>query len=116
MDFEYKCITSNNLVILSLKGKIGREAKDSLSESLEKILNDPANHVLILFKDVTHVELASTRDLAMLQQEIRKSKKLYLVGLNKDLKIMLLDKGIIRERELRNSLEEALKTLEITKP
>lgn len=112
MDFEYKCITSNNLLILSLKGKIGRAAKDALTKSLEEITNDQANHVLILFKDVTNVELAATRDLALLQQEIRKTKKLYLVGLNKDLKAMLLEKGIIREKELRNSLEEALKTLD----
>lgn len=113
MEFEYKCITGNNLLILALKGKIGRSAKDVLYKSLDEIIKDPANHVLVLFKDVTQVELMATRDLALLQQEVRKSKKLYLVGLNKELKNMLLEKGIIREKELRNSLEEALKTLDM---
>ena len=113
MEFEYKAITKNNLLILAFRGKIGRASKESLSKSLEETLNDSANHVLILFKDVSQVELAATRDLALLQQEIRKTKKLYLVGLNKDLKNMLLEKGIIREKELRNSLEDALKTLDM---
>jgi len=99
-------------MILSMKGKIGRSSKDALFKSLEEISKDASKHILILFKDVTNVELAATRDLALLQQEIRKTKKLYLVGLNKELKAMLLEKGIIREKELRNSLEEALKTLD----
>lgn len=112
MGFEYKFLTKNNFTIITFKGRMSREAKESLLKCQQELLSLDSKIVIFLFKDVPTVDQVVNRELTILQQEARKSKQLYLVGLNKNLKLMLLEKGILRQNEIRETLEDTLKSLE----
>lgn len=112
MEFEYKFLTKNNFTIITFKGRMSKEAKESLLQCQQELLALDSKVVIFLFKDVPTVDQVVNRELAILQQEVRKSKQLFLVGINKNLKLLLLEKGILRQNEIRESLEDTLKSLE----
>lgn len=112
MEFEYKCISKNNLTVVTFKGRFNKEALEGLGQCRQELTGSEAKFVIFLFKDVPVIDVVVNRELTLLQQELRKSKQLYLVGMNRTLKLSLLDKGLIRQSELKESLEEAIKSIE----
>ncbi|MCM2348582.1 MAG: hypothetical protein NDI69_01085 [Bacteriovoracaceae bacterium] len=111
MEFETKLITRNDLSVIAFKGRMSKEAREELKKCQEEILNSESKIIILLFKDLITVDMAVYRELTMLQQEIRKAKQLYLVGFNKALKQLLIEKGIIRLNEVKETLEDALKSI-----
>lgn len=111
MEFETKLITRNDLSVIAFKGRMSKEAREELKKCQEEILSSESKVIILLFKDLVTVDMAVYRELTMLQQEIRKSKQLYLVGLNKALKQLLIEKAIIRPNEIKETLEDALKSI-----
>jgi anti-anti-sigma regulatory factor len=110
MDFEYKIIEKNDFVVITFKGRISKEAKKTLEDCIEKIESFESKTFALLFKDVSGFDQSASREFSLLLQEIRKKNtRLYLVGLNLSLKLELNDRGLIRLKEVRNSLEEVFK-------
>lgn len=109
MEFEYKLVSKNGLTIVTFKGRMGKDARDQLKKCHDEVMKTESGIVIFLFKDVPTVDMAIYREITLLQQENRKNRQVFVVGLNRSLKQVLLDKAIIRFSELRESLEETLK-------
>jgi anti-anti-sigma regulatory factor len=111
MEFGYKVVNKNDLVIVTLKGKLEKSSQEMLVKCTEEFLQIESKLVILYFKEVSSIDKTVYRQLALLQQEARKSKRLFLCGFNSALKQELLEKGIIRFNEVKRNLEEVLKEL-----
>lgn len=110
MDFEYKIIEKKDFVVMTFKGRIAKEAKKALEECIKEVESFESKTFVLLFKEVSGFDQSTSREFSLLLQEIRKKNtRLYLVGLNLSLKLELSDRGLIRLKEVRNSLEEVFK-------
>lgn len=110
--FIYKIIEKNAVVIVSFQGKITKDAKELLFKCQQELDQIQSRNVIFYFKDVPSVDHIVFRELTLIQSEIRKNGlSLYIVGLSSLLKQFLIEKGIVRPAEIRNSLEEALRKL-----
>ncbi len=109
MKFEFKIIEKNDFVVVTFKGRISKESREVIQACHSELNNFTSKTIIFFFKDVTGVDVAVSRDFTLLQQDVRKNNKLYLVGLSLNLKLELNEKGLIRLREVRGSLEEVLK-------
>ena len=96
---NYEIVTKKNVSILTLAGDICKDDKESLTESVPELLSAKSNAVIIYFKDVGNIETGVLRTLTLLQHEVRRKKKLSIVGLNSQLKNYLQEKGVIRAGE-----------------
>ncbi len=106
-DFEYKIASKNGVSILTIKGKLCKEAKDQLENCRQEILAANSTHMIIYFKDVTTIEPSVFREFTLLQQEIRKKNiPLYLTGLDNSTKQYLIDRAVVRLSEFKKSLQE----------
>lgn len=98
------------MAVLNFSGVISHEPKKRLDKCLKEVICSEVKVFFILFNDVQAVDSSALRELALIQQELRKKKcDLWLVGIQKDLKKYLLAKGIIRRHELKASLNEFVK-------
>lgn len=111
MEFGYKFVNKNELVIVTLKGKLVKDSQEMLVKCTDEFLQLESRLIILYFKEVSSIDKTVHRQLALLQQEARKSKRLFLCGLNSALKQELLEKGIIRLNEVKGSLEEVLREL-----
>lgn len=111
MEFAYKVVNKNELVIVTLKGKLVKDSQEMLEKCTKEFAQLESKLVILYFKEVSSIDKTVHRQLALLKQEARKSKRLFLCGLNSVLKQELLEKGIIRFNEVKGSLEEVLKEL-----
>lgn len=109
MEFEYKLIHQSHVSVITLKGRIGKDARELLEQCRKEIESVDAEVVILLFKDVPSVDPAVFREFTLIQQDIRKKNtQLYLIGLSNTIKNYLNERAIIRLNEVRNSLEEVL--------
>ena len=109
MEFDYRIIFQNDVLIVTFKGMISKETKDRMQNCLQEIIALEPKLSVLVFKDVPAVDMPIFRELTMIQQEIRKKGgKLFITGLSVSLKNYLIEKAIVRNGELKNSLEEAL--------
>lgn len=109
MEFEYKLIQQSRVSVITLKGRIGKDAKEHLEQCRKDIEELDADIIILLFKDVPVVDPAVFREVTLIQQDIRKKNiQLYLVGLSNTVKNYLNDRAIIRLSEVKNTLEEIL--------
>lgn len=111
MDLTYKLVQKNELAIITLKGNLSRSSEESLIKCTGELLQTEAKVIILYLKEVSTIDKFIHRQLALLQQEARKGRKLYICGINPHLKQELLDKGIIRFNEVKGSLEDILKEL-----
>lgn len=107
--FDYKLTSSKLATILTFKGQICKDSLDKLEQCRGDIVPLGPKLFIIYFKDVTSVEAAAYRQLTIIQQEIRKKSTLLVVGLSSELKGLLTENAIVRQSELKRSLEDALK-------
>lgn len=108
-DFNYKIMTKNNFVIVTFRGQMNKQAKAQLEACLQDLLVFESKVIILLFKDVLAIDVSVLREIAFIQQEIRKkNRKLFLTGLKGSLKTFLYDKGVIRLTEVQPSLEDIL--------
>lgn len=108
--FIYKIIEKNAFVIVSFQGKITKDAKDFLLKCQQELNQIQCRNVIFYFKDVPSVDHIALRELTLIQSEVRKNGlALNIVGLSHLLKQFLIEKGVVRASEIRNSLEEALR-------
>lgn len=106
-DFEYKIASKNGVSVVTLKGKICKEAKDQLDNCLKEILSANSTHMILYFKDVTTLEPSMFREFTILQQEIRKKNiPLYLTGLDNSTRQYLVDRAVVRLHEIKKSLQD----------
>lgn len=110
LEFDYKIILQNEVLILILAGKLGKESKSRLEACGQELKELNHKFAVIIFKDTSTVEMVIFRELILIQQELRKKSDLAIVGLNKQLRLYLNEKAVIRLHEVKNSLEEALKS------
>lgn len=111
-NMEYKIIDNNDVAIVTLKGKISRNAKSIFVECKNELFESHSKVIILYFKDVTGIEHVALRDLVILQHELRKNnQRVFITGLTSALKKDLSEKGAIRLDEIRANLEEALKLL-----
>ena len=106
-EFDYKLRFQGKIAVLNFSGVISQEPKERLDSCLKEVICSDAKVFFLLFTHVQSVDSSAIRKLALIQRELRKKKcDLWLVGLERELKQYLLDKGIIRLHELKNSLNE----------
>jgi len=111
-EFSYRIIEKNAVVVVTLHGKITKEAKDGLSRCHQELQKVQSKNVIFFFKDVSSVDHIVFRDLTLIQSDVRKNGlSVVVTGLSTSLKQFLNEKGVIRINEVKASLEEALKTL-----
>lgn len=111
MEFEFKFVKQNTLVLAILKGKLRKDTKGELVLFGIELLKLESKMVILYFKEVSLIEPVVYRDFVLLQAEVRKTKKLYLCGFTQAQKQVLLEKAIIRVQETRGDLLEALEDL-----
>lgn len=110
--FSYRIIEKNTVVVVSLHGRLTKDAKDSLNQCHQELQRVQSKRIIFLFKDVSSVDHIVFRELTLIQSEVRKNGvSVVVTGLSLSLKQFLYEKGVIRLGEVRSSLEEALKTL-----
>ncbi|MFP5386740.1 MAG: STAS domain-containing protein [Bacteriovoracia bacterium] len=109
---KYKTINQNNVCILTISGDLTRDDSEILTTCSNEVKSAEAAIVVIFFKNVSVIDPLLFRDLTMLQHDLRKKgKKIYIAGLNVQLKTTLSEKGVIRGGEVFASLNEVLITL-----
>ncbi len=107
--FDWKITSKFGFEVITLSGKITKDARDPLQTCREEVLSSRSKTFILFFNDVPSIDQTVFRDLTILQQEIRKKRvELYLVGLGNELRQQLIAKGIVRVGELRRSLEEVV--------
>ena len=103
---NYRIKSHNNVCVVTLNGDIGRDDRDSLLACAEEIKKEDFQSAILLFQNVTSVEVGAYRELTLLQHEIRQKRdRLHVVGLKGELKEDLGEKGVIRFKELKNLKE-----------
>lgn len=107
-EFKYKIITRSDLVIVTFKGVMNKHAKDQLEACLQELSSFESKIVVLLFKEVSAIEISVLRKLSLIQHETRKKNQLFLVDMSSRLKQFLNDKGVIRLVEIKPSLEHIL--------
>ena len=111
-EFSYRIIEKNAVVVVTLHGKITKEAKDGLARCHQELQQVKSKKVVFFFKDVPSVDHIVFRELTLIQSDVRKNGlSVVVTGLSTSLKQFLNEKGVIRINEVKASLEEALKTL-----
>ncbi len=106
-EFDYKLKVQGKMAVVNFSGTISHDPKERLDTCLKEVICSEAKIYFLLFNDVQAVEASALRELALIQQELRKKKcELWLVGIERELKKYLLDKGIIRLHELKSSLND----------
>lgn len=108
MEFEYRFVKQNHLVLAILKGKLKKDSREALVKCTQELFQLESEAIILYFKEVTINEPVVYRELAILQAEIRKTKKLFLCGFTQAQKQVLLDKAIVRFNELRSELSDAI--------
>lgn len=107
--FEYEIKSKNDLLIVTLKGALNKEAQAKLETLNQEILSAKAKINVLYFRDVLSADSTVFRHLTLIQQNSRsENKKLFVIGLTTSLKQLLNEKGIIRINETKNTLEEVL--------
>lgn len=108
--FTYSIIQKGPIALVTLQGRVSREAVPALDKCQQEIVALGSKNVIIVFKDVEDVDHVAFRDLTLLQTNVRKvGKALFLTGLTPYLRKYLGDKGIIRDSECKVSVADALK-------
>lgn len=108
-DFTYKIVTKNDFVIVTFKGQMNRHAKEQLETCLQELSSYESKIVILLFKDIAAIDSSVLGELAFIQQEVRKKNQhLFLAGLSRKFKKFLFEKGVLRLKETKPSLEDIL--------
>ena len=111
-DFRYVMGEKPELVVVLFYGKISQRENEFLLE-IEGLLKEKPQLILLLnFHDVAVLMPAAHKALAKFQKSLRDAGKfLGICSLNPEIKLSLLQAGIIRESELFNNIPDAWKTL-----
>lgn len=112
MEFESKLFEKNDLLVITLKGNVSRECKDSLQQSLDEALKFEQKIVVLVLKDLIGVDKIMSRDFTLFQQQLRnKNKSLFLVGLKPQIKFDLDSRGLIRNVEVKSTAEDIITSM-----
>lgn len=108
---KHKLINQKNVSILTISEDIVKEDGPALEACARELSEKKSILTIINFKEVNSIEAVVLRELTVLQHEIRKSESvLKIVGLKPAVKNYLIEKGIIRQSEIKATLDEALRT------
>ncbi len=108
---KHKLINQKNVSILTISEDILKEDGPILQACAKELAETKSVLTILNFKEVNTIEAIVLRELTVLQHEIRKSESaLKIVGLKPAVKNYLIEKGIIRQNEIKASLDEALRT------
>jgi anti-anti-sigma regulatory factor len=109
LDFDYNIINQKDVLVVSFKGKMGKEIKERLETCRQELIGIDARIYILIFKDVPTIEPSIFREMVLLQQDLRKNNRdLYIVGVNSQLKQYLFEKAVLRQSETKASLDEVL--------
>lgn len=109
MEFQYKVIEKQDYIFITLKGKMSKESKDQLKTCLAESLSSSAKTAVLILKDINSIDLSMNRDFTLFQHELRNSNKtIFLVGLKSLLKEDLVSRGLLRNHEVKNNLEDII--------
>lgn len=112
MEFESKLFEKNDLLVITIKGNVSREIKDSLQQSLDEALKFEQKIVVLVLKDLIGVDKIMSRDFTLFQQQLRnKNKSLFLVGLKPQIKFDLDSRGLIRNVEVKSTAEDIITSM-----
>ncbi len=107
---KHKLINQMNVSILTISEDIAKEDGPLLAACAKELAEKKSTLTIINFKEVNNIEAVVLRELTVLQHAIRKSESdLKIVGLKPAVKSYLIEKGIIRQSEIKASLDEALR-------
>lgn len=107
---KHKLINQKNVSILTISEDIVKEDGPLLEACAKELADKKSMLTIINFKEVNSIDVIVLRELTVLQHEIRKSEsELKIVGLKPAVKNYLMEKGIIRQNEIKASLDEALR-------
>lgn len=76
MEFNYKIVNKDELMIMTFKGKLVRDNLERLVKCTEEFLQCDSKLVILYFKEVSTIDKTVHRQLALLQQEARKGRRL----------------------------------------
>lgn len=111
-EFTYIFGEKDDLLIILLQGKITSKDVSLLDQCANEILEKNHKIVLFFFRDLLSFIPAAHPSFAKIQKTLReKNKLLGMCSLKPDLKMVLLQEGIIRESEIFNNLPDAWKKL-----
>lgn len=109
---KHKIINQKNVSILTISEDISKLDAPLIEACTKELAEMKSSLTIINFKEVNNIDNIVLRELTVLQHEIRKSESvLKIVGLKPAVKNYLIDKGVIRQNEIKSTLDEALKSL-----
>lgn len=107
---KHKLINQKNVSILTISEDILKEDAPLLIACTKELAETKSTLTIINFKEVNNIDHIVLRELTLMQHEIRKAESiLKIVGLKPLIKNFLLEKGIIRQSEVKSTLDEALR-------
>lgn len=108
---KHKLINQKNVSILTISEDISKVDAPLIEECIKELSGIKSTLTIINFKEVNSIDNIVLRELTVLQHEIRKSESvLKIVGLKPAVKNYLIEKGIVRQSEIKSSLDEALRS------
>ncbi len=106
---NYKITRQNDISVVTFLGGIERGDKDLILKCCEDVLSHNVRSVVLFFKEVDSIDALALRDLTLLQHHIRqKNIRIRLTVINNNIRSFLIEKGIVRNGELNNSISEAI--------
>lgn len=109
MEFDYNIVETNQMLVISFKGKITRDSRDRWQSCIQEALAYTSKVVVVVFKDVLSLDHSMSREFVLAQQELRKkNKSFFIIGMKQQLKLDLDGRGLLRTHEVKSSFEDII--------
>ena len=113
---EFKIVSGEkeDTVIILFLGQIRSQEVPELETLMNTLVEKPQPSVIFSFRDVTQILPGAHATIAKLLSSLRKAGKLLaLCSIKPEIKISLLQAGVVRESEIFNNIPEGWQSLRV---
>jgi len=107
----YVVSEKSSFLVISFTGPLIWGNENVVKKCQDEIAQRRCDRIVLDLRNVGAVNVAAIPEFVKLQASARQKGRLRLCGLRNDVGRLLLEKGAVREQELREDLKTALKSL-----